>query len=173
MVSPVLELLNSVIDSEVNWDDDDDLRWSRLHNLIDFLGQIHTQETYEGLTKFLNRLLMEDTKYKDLFLTQTVFLLVDIGVKLEIGDLVSILRTVIPDLEPSLIEYEALGKLAEYFHTFNEPEGIKEILTRHAADRMPEVENRCLALLQKHDPDFVEDWKAQKAADKAETEESS
>jgi polyhydroxyalkanoate synthesis regulator phasin len=172
LVSPLLKLLNSVVDSEVNWDDSDDLEW-RSRRLINFLGQLHTQETYEGLTKFLNRLLTEDTKYKDLFLTQTVFLLVDIRVKLGIRDSISILRTAIPDLEPSLLEYEALGKLAEYFHTFNEPEGIKEILTNGLTDEMPDVETQCLELLQKHDPDFVEDWKAQKEATNTETEESS
>ena len=59
--------------------------------------------------------------------------------------------------------HEDLGNLAEYFDIFNEPEGIKEILTNHVtseASGMEDVEERCLELLQKHDPEFVEQWRA-------------
>ena len=172
LVSPVLELLNSIVDSEVNWDDSDEIEW-RSSRLINFLGQFHTQEVYEGLMKFLNRLLTEDPRYKDLFLTWTVFSLAHVSDGLNKGDSVSVLRVTLTDLKVLHYQDNALRTLAEYFDKFNEPEGIKEILTNGLTDRMPEVETRCLELLQKHDPEFVEEWKEQKAAAETEIEESS
>lgn len=38
-------------------------------------------------------------------------------------------------------------------------EGIKDILTNSLTKYMPDVEQRCLQLLEKHVPDFVNDWK--------------
>ena len=70
-------------------------------------------------------------------------------------------------------EDQALKNLARLFEIFNEPTGIKEILTHHAADRMPEVETQCLELLQKHDPEFAKEWQAQKETANTETEEPS
>ncbi len=172
LVSPVLELLNSIVDADVNWDDDDDLEW-RSSRLVNFLGELHTQETYEGLTKFLNRLLTEDRKYKDLFLTWTVFSLARVSVELNKGDFVSVLRGTVTDLKVLYYQEDGLKVLAEYFHKFNEPGGVKEILTNGLTDEMLDVETQCLGLLQKHDPDFVTEWKARKAAANTETEESS
>ena len=172
LVSPVLELLNSVVDSEVNWDDSDDLEW-RSRRLINFLGHLHTQEAYEGLIKFINRLLTEDSKYKDLFLTWTVFSLAYVSDALNKRESTSILRKTIPYLNVKSDEDQALKNLARLFEIFNEPTGIKEILTHHAADRMPEVETRCLELLQKHDPEFVEKWRAQKENANTENKEPS
>ena len=60
-----------------------------------------------------------------------------------------------------------------HFDIFNEPTGIKEILTHHVADRMPEVETRCLELLQKHDQEFVKEWQAQKETANTQSKESS
>lgn len=171
LVCPVLELLNLIVGSEINWDDSDDLEW-RSRELVNFLGQIHTQETYKGLTKFLNRLLVEDRKYKDLFLTWTVFSLARVSVGLNTGDLVSALRGTITDLKVLHYQDDALRVLTEYFDRFNEPEGMKEILTNGLTNRMPEVETRCLELLQKHDPDFVKEWEAQKESANTETKES-
>ncbi|MDE0010584.1 MAG: hypothetical protein OXU36_05550 [Candidatus Poribacteria bacterium] len=172
LVSPVLELLNSVVDSEVNWDDSEDLEW-RSRRLINFLGQLHTQETYEGLTKFLNRLLVEGSEYKDLFLTWTVFSLAYVSIELDGRSSVPIIRRTIPDLKVFSHEDQALENLAEYFDKFDESDGIKDILTNGLTDRMPEVETRCLELLQKHDPDFVEKWKAQKKSANTQNEEPS
>ena len=123
--------------------------------------------------KFLNRLLTEDPRYKDLFLTWTVFSLAHVSDGLNKGDSVSVLRVTLTDLKVLHYQDNALRTLAEYFDKFNEPEGIKEILTNGLTDRMPEVETRCLELLQKHDPEFVEEWKEQKAAAETEIEESS
>ena len=75
------------------------------------------------------------------------------------------LRRAIPHLKNLQTEQIPLGNLARYFDIFNEPEGIKEILTNHVTDEssgMEEVENRCLELLQKHDPEFVAEWRARK-----------
>ena len=177
LVPPVLELLNWVVDSKVNWDNNDDLERSWYHiclrNLVDFLGQFHTQEAYEGLTEFLNRLLTENPKSKDLFLTWTVFSLVRISVGLNKRDPVSVLRGTVPDLKVLHYQDNDLRVLAEYFDKFDEPEGIKDILTNGVADRMPEVETRCLELLQNHDPDFVREWKEARETANTQSKESS
>ena len=172
LVSPVLELLNSVVDSEVNWDDSEDLEW-RSRRLINFLGQLHTQETYKGLTKFLNRLLVEGSEYKDLFLTWTVYSLAYVSSALDKRDSISILRKAIPYLDVGSDEDQALKNLARLFDRFNEPDGIKDVLTNHLTDKMPDIETQCLELLKKHDPDFVEKWKAKKETANTENEESS
>ena len=72
------------------------------------------------------------------------------------------IKKAIPNLDNSQQLPHVVGRLVEYFNTFNEPEGIKDILTNGLTDGMPEVETKCLALLQKHDPKFVEEWQAQK-----------
>ncbi|MYB93585.1 hypothetical protein F4054_06195 [Candidatus Poribacteria bacterium] len=90
LVSPVLELLNSLVDSTINRDDSYDAE-RRLRGLVNFLGQLHTQETYEGLKKILNRLLTENPKHKDLFLTWTVFSLAYVSIGLNKRDSVSII----------------------------------------------------------------------------------
>ena len=171
LVSPLLELLNTAIDP--NSDIVAEIGQNRLRNSVSFLVEIETLETYEGLTKFLNRLLTENPKHKDLFLTWTVFSLGYISVKLNKRESASILRRTIPYLDVRPDEDQALKNLARLFDIFNEPTGIKEILTHHAADRMPEVEAKCLELLQKHDPEFVNEWRSQKATANTENEESS
>ena len=169
LVSPALKFLNLVVDSDFNQETFTDT--ARLaHRLIYFLGGICTDEAYQGLEKFLNRLLNESLKHKDLFLTGTVFSLANVGVELNIKDLTPILKSAVSHLQAP---DHNLSVLAEYFDRFNEPEGIKEILMNGLTDEMPEVETQCLELLQKHDPDFVEDWKAQKETTNTETEESS
>ena len=53
LVSPILELLNSFID-------DSDIPYGMeawVRNFVNFVGQMHTEEAYQGLKKFLNRLL--------------------------------------------------------------------------------------------------------------------
>ena len=112
LVPPTLEFLNSVVDS------DSDIDFETEHTLRGFvglLGQIYTQETYQGLTKFLNRLLTENPKHKDLFLTNSVFSLMWVGFKLEMGDSVSVLRMAIPHLQVGQGEHQALQSLARVF----------------------------------------------------------
>ena len=169
LVLPLLELLNSAIDPDSN--SVTEIGQRRLRNSIGSLVEIETIETYEGLTKFLNRLLTENPEHKDLFLTWTVFSLAFVSIKLNKEESASILRRTIPDLDVRS-EDHALKNLARLFDIFNEPTGIKEILTYHAADRMPEVETQCLELLKKHDPEFVKNWKAEKETANTQTEES-
>ena len=91
---------------------------------------------------------------------------------LNMKDSVPILKTAISHLDTRQLEGWDIESLVAYFDMFNEPTGIKEILTHHAAGRMPEVETQCLELLEKHDPDFVEKWKAQKETANTQNEES-
>ena len=162
LVPSLLVFLNSVIDSEldINLPTGDHLR-----SYINFFTYIHTPETYPGITKFLNRLLTENPEHKDLFLTETAFLLLWVSFQLDIGDSVPILRRAIPHLKDLQTQQIPLGNLARYFDIFNEPAGIKEILIQHVTDGMPDVENRCLELLQKHDPEFVNEWRARETTD--------
>ena len=172
LVFPVLKYLNSVIDSDFDWENDFRTQYY-MGSLINLLGYIDTLETYEGLKKFLERLLTEKPEDKGRVLTPTAFSLAYVSNKLNKEDLASTLKKAIPFLKDTSFEDQALKDLAKYFDRFNEPEGIKDILTNGLTNMMPEVENSCLALLQKHDPEFVEDWKARKVAANTETEESS
>lgn len=170
LIPPTLKYLNSVIDSDFDWENDFTTQY-HIGNLASFLGYIGTSEAYEGLKKFFERFLTENPENKGIVLTQTAFSLADVGNKLNKGDSVSILKGAIPFFRTSRYEEENLNNLSEYFDRFNEPEGIKEILTHRAADRMPEVETRCLELLQKHDPEFVKEWQAQKENTNTQTKE--
>ena len=57
------------------------------------------------------------------------------------------LREVIPDLKELEQDEVELITLAKYFDKFNEPEGIKEILTNGLTDNMPDVEKQCLEII--------------------------
>ena len=80
LVGPVLELLNLAIDPDS--DITAEIGQNCLRNSVALLVEIETPETYEGLTKFLNRLLTENPKHKDLFLKWTVFSLAYLSIKL-------------------------------------------------------------------------------------------
>ena len=169
LVSPALELLNSLID-------DSDIPYGMegwVRDVVNFVGQRSTEEAYQGLKKFFNRLLNDDTGLKGMLLTQTAVSLARAGIELNKRDSLSILRRSIPDLAISSQEVHAVSKLVEYFDKFDELEGIKDILTNGLTDGIPEVETRCLELLQKPDPEFVGEWKAQKETSNTQTEESS
>ena len=85
----------------------------------------------------------------------------------------SILKRAIPFFRVLSDENHDLKSLAEHFGRFNEPEGIKDILTNGLTDGMPDVEDKCLELLQEKAPEFVEKWQAEKKTPNTETEESS
>ena len=172
LVSPVLEFLNSIVDSNFDWQTS--IVGERLpFHFLSFVGQIYTDEAHQGLEKFLNRLLTENPKHKHLFLPWTAFFLADISVELKIADSVSVMKQVISNLEDPERMPQILDRLVEYFDTFNESEGIKEILTNGLTDMMPEVETRCLELLEKRDPKFVNKWRAQKTDANTQNKESS
>ena len=92
LVDPLLELMHSIVDDDSGYDYYDINDWGR--KLIKPLGQrqIHTQASYQRLKEFLNRLLTEDSMYKHLLLTPTVFTLAKVSVELNKRDSVSILR---------------------------------------------------------------------------------
>lgn len=168
LVSLLLEFVNSVVNSERSMEVKSNAR-----DFINLIGQGNTEEAYQGLKKFMNRLLTENPKCKDWFLTYTAFSLADISLKLEMVDSVSVLKKVLPDLEDTHKEGQALTRLVVYFDMYNESEAIKEILTRHVTSKMRGLETRCLTFLEKYDPDFVTEWKAQKAQNNTENAESS
>lgn len=102
---------------------------------------------------------------------RTVFSLANISIELNIRNSVSILKSAMSHFKhPSQGELRAL---AQYFDRLDESAGIKEMLTEYVTSAMPEAETQCLELLEKHDPDFVNEWKAQKAQNNTENEESS
>ena len=171
LVSPVLTSLNSIVDSDI-----DRItfhaRFRAPHIFWGGFSGIYNKETYQGLKDFLKRLIKEDPKNKDVFLTWTVFLLAQISSELDRGDSVSMIIKTIPDLDVFSHDEDNLNNLVEYFNKFQEHVSIKDILKNGLTDGMPDVETRCLQLLEKHDPDFVNEWKAQKVTANTEREES-
>ena len=161
LVTPMLKFLNLVVDSESNIDFE---KQQDLRDFTNFFAYVPTQETHDGLDKFLNRLLTENLKHCNLFLTVTVFSLAWVSLKLNIGDSVSTLRLAIPGLEIRQTQSTALKNLARYFDKFDEPASIKESLTNHGADLPTDVKDKCLELMGKYDREFVEEWRARKAA---------
>ena len=166
LIPPLLNLLNSLADSDLDVHDRYTIAplptWT---DAVKFLAYMHTPEAYEGLKKFLNYLLTDNPKSKDWFLEETVSSLVQVGIKLNMGDSVPILRRAIPYLNNPPLERESLGELAIYFDIFNEPVGIKEILSQPVTGGMSDVEVTCLKLLKKHDPRYVEEWIASRKND--------
>ena len=157
LVSPTLEILNSTLDSH----QDKELELytaTHLQYLVSLLTWKPMQATYEGLTKFLNRLLLRENKeFKDLLLTATIFSIAWVSRELKKEDWLSLLKTFIFQLD-------------------NDPETIKGILRRRLPTEMPSVddlEEYLLELLEKHDTKFVNDWREQKADTHIETEETS
>ena len=175
LVSPALAYLNSIVDSH----QDNGLTVdtvSRLRNIVDMLKYMPTQEAYEGLTKFFSRLLSrEHSGLEDLAITVTAGSLALISRELKEIDSVSLLRKAVPHLRVSPEYDEGLKDIVELFGSFNEREGIKEILNNHFKDDMgtPDVEDRCLKLLENHEPEFVKDWRQQKANTNTGPEETS
>ena len=175
LVSPALAYLNSIVDSH----QDNGLTLgtvSPLRNIVDMLKYMPTQEAYEGLTKFFSRLLSrEHSGLEDLAITVTAGSLALISRELKEIDSVSLLRKAVPHLRVSPEYDEGLKDIVELFGSSNEREGIKEILNNHFKDDMgtPDVEDRCLKLLENHEPEFVKDWRQQKANTNTEPEETS
>ena len=172
LISPALKFLNSIIDSDFDWEQNFRTQYY-IGDLASFLGYIGSLEAYEGLKKFLERLLAENPEDKGKVLTPTAFSLAYISSQMNKEDSVSILKRAIPFLGTNLFREQDLSDLSEYFDKFNEPEGIKDILTNDLTNMMPEVETQCLKLLeQKYDPEFVEKWQAEKKTANAQNEES-
>ena len=72
LVSSVLKCLNSYIDSDFDWDQD----YSTQHLLCDliyFIEQVRTTETYETLKRFLEQLLSDKPEVKRFIITSITF----------------------------------------------------------------------------------------------------
>lgn len=157
IVAPLLQFLNLFLNFKLDSEDDLPETAIYLSSFITYLAYIPTLEAYEGLKKFLDRLLTENPGHKQVFLNNIIISLARVSVKLNIRDTIPLLRTAI-----SHIAYppntDDLRMMIEYFDDLNDPESIKKILTEHARIGMGDIEYKCLNLLQKYDPDFVKQW---------------
>ena len=64
LVSPVLKFLNYAVDSDMDLGESYGRHYQNL--FLSRLSDIHNEETYQGLKNFLNRLLTENPRHKDL-----------------------------------------------------------------------------------------------------------
>ncbi len=164
IVAPILELINSVVDSDSSVDFETE---NCLCGMINLLARTLTPDAYQGLKRFLNRLLTENPKHKDTFLVKTVLAFGYTGIELEMRDSVSILKSAMTHFQQPA--FDDLSTLVEYFDRFKDSAGIKEILTKHVTSGMPEVKEQCLTVLEKYDPEFVEKWRAENTTDDTES----
>ena len=161
---PLVALLLEFLNSAVDWEKD------RLEahtfaplSAIGFLERIDTPESYQGLTKYLNRLLTENPKHNGIILSDTVSALAGLGVKLNMADSAPILKKAIPHSKTGAPTVPR--ELTEYFEKFDDSEGIQAILTTYGTNLAPDVLKKCLTLLQKHNPEFVRNWQLRKTTD--------
>ena len=166
----LLEFVNDIVDSDRDIKEGDGTG----EGITEFqylLGYLRTPEAYEGVKKFLHRLLTEDLKHRDIFIDGTIIALTDISVVLN-------RRDAIPLIKLAMFHFvyppnEGLISVAENFWAMNEPSYLKHILTHHVTNEMPDVEEVCLELLEEFDPDFVREWKAQKETANTQSKETS
>ena len=156
--SPTLELLNSTLDSH----QDEELGLSTTDFLCESIKLLEynntsPQETYEGLIKFLDRLVLrDDTELTDFLLAETASSIAKIGCNLNKGNWISLLKSYFSRLD-------------------NEPETMKGIL-HHLPDEMPSVnifKDHLLELLEQHDAEFVNEQRERGANANTEIEENS
>ena len=180
LLSPLLELLNLLLDSVVDKEIDEEWDWTTTEGmrvLVQCLEYIRVQETYEELIKFLDRLLsMENSKDRNWLLTYTVCSLAWVIRELNKSDSIPTLRRTIPYLQPHGVSTQAGNNLAWYFDRIKDPEAIKEILICVTGEKYynRDMEEHFLKLLEGHDTyiGFVHDWRERRAAADAESEDS-
>ena len=171
LIIPVITSLNNIADSDLE-------KWTfgeRFRLPSKFWGElngINNEKTYQELKNFLNLLIIDNPKNKDIFLTWTVILLVQVSSELDRSDSVSMISETIPDLDSDSFEENDLKGLVEYFNKFQEHEGIKEIYNAHIKGKLPELEEKCLDLLEEKFPDFVKEQREEKALTDNESEET-
>ena len=169
LISPVITSLNNIVDSDLEMG----TFGERFRHPSEFwrkLNGINNKETYQELKNFLNLLITDNPKSKDIFLTWTVILLVQVSSELDRSDSVSMITETIPDLDNYSFEENNLKSLVEYFNKFQEHEGIKEIYNAHVKGKLPELEEKCLDLLEEKFPDFVKEQREEKAPTDNESE---
>ncbi len=171
LVSPVLKCLKSYIDSDFDWDQDYRTQ-HLLCDLIDFIEPVNTTEIYEILKRFLEQLLSDKPEVKRFIITAITISLVNANSELNKKDSVSIIRKAIPNLNIHPEDEDALKDLARYFDKIKEYDAIKEMLEHHRTTMNSDVKETCLALLEKHDRDFVEKYRAEETTTNTESEEA-
>lgn len=175
----LLQMVNSFLDIDIYKDQDIvedeyivDMRW-HLRGLVNLFKDMHTDETYRGLSKLLTRVLkIKDTNLKKLHLNWILFSLAYIGDALNTGKDISKMIDALPNLLITIEDTNEFQNLVEYFNKFQEPEGIREIYNIHAKGKMPDVEETCLNLLEKYDTDFVREEREEKASTNTEGKET-
>ena len=169
LISPVITSLNNIADSDI-----EKITFGERFRLpSEFWGKlngINNKETYQELKNFLNLLITDNPKNKDIFLNWTVILLVQVSSELDRSDSVSMIIETIPDLDNYSFEENDLKSLVEYFNKFQEHEGIKEFYNAHIKGRFPELEEKCLDLLEEKFSDFVKEQREEKASTDNESE---
>ena len=141
-------MVNSFLDIDVFKDAYFDLDY--FDDLLPLFKDIRNEKTYRGLSKLLARVqkLNDDTDIKKVYLNWIVFSLAYIGDALNTDRAMPKMREALPNLLISDHEdSNNLENLVNYFHRFDEHEGIKEILENGLTNDMPEVETLCLELL--------------------------
>ena len=166
----ILEFVNYIVDADLNIQEDSETA-EYITEFQYLIGRLTTPDAYEGIKKFLNRLLTEDLKHHDIFIDGAIIALTNISHRLN-------RRDEIPLIKSALFHFiyppnEGLISVAENFGAMNEPSLLKYILTEHVTNEMPDVEEVCLELLEELDPEFVKEWKVRKETPNTQTEEPS
>ncbi len=170
LVPAILEFVNDIVDSDFDIKEGNETG----EGITEFqylLGYLNTPEAYEGVKKFLHRLLTEDLKHKDIFIDGTIISLTDMSVVLK-------RRDAIPLIKLAMFHFvyppnEGLISIAESFWAMNEPSLLKHILTEHVTNEMPDVEEVCLEFLEEFNPEFVKECGTEKETANIKNKESS
>jgi len=164
-----MEFLKFIVNADLDMEDLE----TRLE-VISFVGlfiELIIMGAYEEVKNFTNYLLTENPRHKNLFICYAVSSLTELSLELNRKDAMPILKSAIPYIE-HLPSYTVI-EMAEYFEKFKDVACIKEILTKYLTDETPDVETKCLALIQQHDPEFVSNWKEQRKTANTQNKESS
>lgn len=171
LISPVLKCLDSYIDSDFDWDKNYHIQYL-LCDLLYYIGDVHTTETYEAFKRFLERLLIDNPEVKRFIIKSITFSLAYVSSELNKKESASIIRKAIPTLNIDSEDEDALRDLARYFDKIKEYDAIKEMLEHHGTTMNSDLKETCLTLLEKHDPNFVEEQRAVETTTNTESEKA-
>ena len=120
---PLVPFFLGFLNSAVGWEKDQ-LETHTFDPLsaVGFLERIDTPESYQGLTKYLNRLLRENPEHNGRILSDTVSAIACLGVKLNMTDATPILKKAISHLKSQ--DRQVPSVLTEYFNKFDDSDGI-------------------------------------------------
>ena len=148
LVSPVLKCLKSYIDSDFDWNQGYRTQ-HMLCNLLYYIGQVQTTETYETLNRFLEQLLSEKPEVKRFIITSITFSLVYANNEINKNNSLSDIRNAIPILDLPLDNEDALNGLVMLFEKYEEYDAIKEMLEHHGTTMNSDVKETCLDFIGK------------------------